>query len=287
MLDVFDSIVLAYPQKGHTHGPLDGTFGQCCVKIGNEQFDSAGQVVSILQSFLDDAVLEAGASCNKVAYKLDESPSWETWWDELQLQMGNLTGPLAPHWFHICSRKDLDATEKDSPETSWPNAPSSRPGDIVCAIKDRMASGRAHQVALLMPERDIKLTRQLLSVQPSGLHPRRHLKRDDARKIIARAKEVFDEQLINQAAYDFLISWASGTAVKQKRPDVYHFLNHRCNDPAAAPAASQAVPRYLHPGRQEPRQIQIHRVDGSALPLQDEEEADDAEHQQQYVALDQ
>ena len=284
MLDVFDSIVLAYPQKGHTHGPLDGTFGQCCVKIGNEQFDSADQVVNILQSFLDDAVLEAGAHCNKVAYKLDESPSWEAWWDELQLQMGNLTGPLAPHWFHICNRKDLDATEIDAPETSWPNAPPSRPGDIVCAVKDRMASGRAHQVALLMPERDIKFHRQLFSLQPSGLHPRRHLKRDDVRKIIARAKEAFDQQLINQAAYHFLIGWASGTAVKQKRPGVYQFLNHRCNDPTVTAAASQVAPRYLYPGQQEPRQIQTLRVDSSLLPRQDVK-ADDTEHQQ-YVALE-
>ena len=32
-MGVFESIVLCYPQKGHTHGPLDGVFGQMCVKL--------------------------------------------------------------------------------------------------------------------------------------------------------------------------------------------------------------------------------------------------------------
>eukprot|EP00974_Lingulodinium_polyedra_P097180 9418287-Lingulodinium_polyedra.AAC.1 len=29
-MGVFESIVLCSPEKGHTHGPLDGVFGQMC-----------------------------------------------------------------------------------------------------------------------------------------------------------------------------------------------------------------------------------------------------------------
>jgi hypothetical protein len=136
-----------------------------------------------------------------------------------------------------------------------------------------------------MPEKEVQLHRRLFSVQPSGLHPRRPIKRDDARKIIARAKEVFDEQLINQAAYDFLIGWVTGTATKQKRPDAYRFLNHRCNDPAALSPSAQVAPRYQHLNRAEPRLIQIFRVDGGLLPLQDDE-ADNPQNEQLYVSLD-
>lgn len=269
ILDVLDSIILGYPQKGHTHGPLDGTFGQCCVKIGNEQFDSANHVVQILQTFLDNAVLEAGAKHNKLAYKLDESPSWEAWWDELNLQMGCLTGPLAPHWFRICSRKDLDSLEQEAPATAWAHAPPSDPGDIVCAVKDRMASARSHQVALLVPASEIKNLQQSLSIQPQGLHPRRPIKKKDAQKVIARAGEVLSEGLISQEAHDFLVGWASSSLPRNKRPSTYNFLQHRCND--RSNSKSHAIcpsPRFHHPHQREPRPIRIYRSDGEPLPNQ-------------------
>ena len=106
-LDILDHAHLGYPEKGHTHGPLDATYGQCCVKIANSEFQDPSEVVDILQGFLDEAALDPGTSQNKQAYKLDESADWEAWWDEVDLRMSQLTGPEAPHWFHICSRKDL------------------------------------------------------------------------------------------------------------------------------------------------------------------------------------
>ena len=269
-MDVLESIILAYPQKGHTHGPLDATFGQCCVKIANEQFDSANHVVQILQTFLDNAIMESGASQNKVAYKLDESPSWEAWWDELHLQMANLTGPDAPHWFHICNRRDLDLQARDAPETAWPGAPQPQPGDIVCAVKDRMASPRAHQVALLVPSSEVERHRQSLSVQPQGLHPRRPVRKDDAKKLIASSTSAFHDGLITLEAHGFLVGWATGTTVKERRPSTYTFLTHRCSDPNLRPA--WPVAQYHHPAHREPRQIQILRSDGAPLPFPDDGE---------------
>ena len=47
-MGVFESIVLCYPQKGHTHGPLDGVFGQMCVKLSLAEFQDDMDVVNIL-----------------------------------------------------------------------------------------------------------------------------------------------------------------------------------------------------------------------------------------------
>ena len=38
----------AYPRSGHSHGPLDGAFGQLCVKLANKAFDDDMDVVRIL-----------------------------------------------------------------------------------------------------------------------------------------------------------------------------------------------------------------------------------------------
>ena len=37
-LNCVESFTYLYPEKGHTHGPLDATFGQTCVKLYVEEF---------------------------------------------------------------------------------------------------------------------------------------------------------------------------------------------------------------------------------------------------------
>lgn len=44
---VVDVISLAFPQKGHTHGPLDATGGQAVVKCSNSEFSSANELTAI------------------------------------------------------------------------------------------------------------------------------------------------------------------------------------------------------------------------------------------------
>ena len=53
-LNILESISLLYPEKGHTHGPLDGTFGQMCVKLSLEEFQDDLDVVDILDDFPKD-----------------------------------------------------------------------------------------------------------------------------------------------------------------------------------------------------------------------------------------
>ena len=63
--------------KAHTHGPLDATIGECCVKLSNTEFDAPLAVVDVLQQFLDGSTFEHSANDNKQAYELDESTNWE------------------------------------------------------------------------------------------------------------------------------------------------------------------------------------------------------------------
>ena len=44
-LDYFVRWTNVYPRSGHSHGPLDGAFGQLCVKLANKEFDDDMDVV--------------------------------------------------------------------------------------------------------------------------------------------------------------------------------------------------------------------------------------------------
>lgn len=52
LLATVDRVTLAYPFKGHTHGPLDATGGQACVKCSNSAFSSATGLVAIYDAWL-------------------------------------------------------------------------------------------------------------------------------------------------------------------------------------------------------------------------------------------
>ena len=73
-MGVFESIVLCYPEKGHTHGPLDGVFGQMCVNLSLAEFEDDMDVVSILDDFLKSSGLDTGSREGAQAYKLDQAP---------------------------------------------------------------------------------------------------------------------------------------------------------------------------------------------------------------------
>ena len=83
--------------KGHTHGPLDATFGQTCVKLFSEEFGDDLDVVDILGDFLKTSgLLDAGTRAAAKAFKLDEAAEWIKWVEEVDLAMSALTGPEAP-----------------------------------------------------------------------------------------------------------------------------------------------------------------------------------------------
>ena len=57
-LNILESISFLYPEKGHTHGPPDGTFGQKCVQLPLQEFQDDRDVVDILEEFLKTSGLD-------------------------------------------------------------------------------------------------------------------------------------------------------------------------------------------------------------------------------------
>ena len=106
-LNILESISFLYPEKGHTHGPRGGTFGQMCVKLSLEEFQDDLDVVDIVEDVLKTSGLDAATRQAAMAYKLDEAPEWVQLAEEVGLSMSALTGPAAPHDFRTCRRRHL------------------------------------------------------------------------------------------------------------------------------------------------------------------------------------
>ena len=94
-LNCVDSFAYMYPEKGHTHGPLDATFGQTWVKLSLEEFEDDMDVLDMLDHFLQTSGLDAGTREGANAYKLDEAAEWVKWAEEVGLAISALTGPEA------------------------------------------------------------------------------------------------------------------------------------------------------------------------------------------------
>ena len=269
ILGVVRHFNLGYPLKGHSHGPLDAVFGQAAVKMANADFDDDEELIAVLQKFLSEASLDPGSEGDATAYKLDEAADWVSWWGEVPLQMSNLTGPLAPHWFHICAREDLTSEELDAPRTAFLGAPDPTGQDIVVAIKDRMSSPKTHQVALLVSGRDVPRLRATLRERPAGLHERRAFSPKDRETVWNAAQEALRAEAISPKAAAYLQEWAIGTRRRKPRPETYEFLTPVTAAPAAAPR--QGPPMW-----RAGREVLIRPAAGApALPLEGDCHAED------------
>ena len=242
-LNILDSITLAYPQKGHTHGPLDGTFGQLCVKLSNTEFEDDLSVVEILNGFLVNVGIDTGSKELAKAYKLDEAACWIDWADSVDLAMSHLTGPTAPHYFRFCRRKLIGlggplrdgSTEQQGKAENRGLEPDGE--DVVMIVKDRMASSEVSQIILMVPAADLPRLHRL-ELQPVGNHARRAATDADRRKVSDAALAAFRAKAISQKACDYLMHWAQGTRRRLPRPRTYKFLEHR-RGAAAGPQPRQ------------------------------------------------
>ena len=61
------------PREGPQPWPLDGCFGQMCVKLSLAEFDDDLEVVAILDEFLMSSGLDSGSREGARAYKLDKA----------------------------------------------------------------------------------------------------------------------------------------------------------------------------------------------------------------------
>jgi hypothetical protein len=265
-LGVFQWVTLAYLITGHTHENLDGTFGQLTVKLSALEFDSDTEVLVILHRLLGDLGIDRASRNAAKAYKLDEAADWQEWWGETGLSLSRLTGPDAPHWFHVCRLKDMGET--DVPLTSVPGMPPPLPDDVVMVVKERMASVSAHQVLRLLPA---NACQNLVRVQPRGLHSRRAGGEEVKAKVARVAKDLLAKGVIQPAAHDYLVGWAEGTGERHARPLTYSFLEVRpqLDRPAAGP---------VRWGRGALRvQVQVRGLSGGLLPLEHEPDGGEAE----------
>ena len=246
-LGVFRWVSLNYLITGHTHEDLDATFGQLTVKLSMAEFDDDMDVVEQLMRLSGGLGIDAESRRASIAYKLDEAPEWEHWWDEVGLQLNNLTGPSAPHVLRVCLRRDLGCTAENAAERGVAVQPL--PGliphgdDVVLVVKAFMSSPQIHQMLVALPFHG----RPRLSLQPAGLHGRR-LGDDRVKGIVARrAEEVFAEGHINSRARDYLVQWASGVRRRLPKPEAYAFLSHRWHQGQSDSSLAQASRRGASP----------------------------------------
>jgi hypothetical protein len=226
-LGVFRWVTLNYLTTGHTHDMLDGTFGQITVRLSKFEFDDDMDVVAILIRLLGDLGIEESSRRASLAYKLDEAPCWNTWWEEISLHFSKLTGPMAPHSFRVITRLDLGKCtgghgELEVRPEPLPNGPPESGGDIVVVVKHYMHSRVLCQVFTAWPESACaRLTRQ-----PAGTHQRRPVREGDRRKVVNKAEELHRIRQINGKAKDYLVEWATGERRRFPRPVRYDFLDH-------------------------------------------------------------
>ena len=207
-----------YPEKGHTHGPLDDTFGQVCAKLSLQEFQDDLDVVNILDEFLKTSGLDAATRQDAMAYKLDEAPEWVQWAEEVDLNLSALTGPEAPHYFRTCRRRHLGTMSTHGGDAAAEAAASQRSDhrgyqphgdDVVLVVKDRMASIEVSQIILMLPAADLGRIHGL-PLQPHGTHQRRSASEADRRKVYDAAHAVWQADAITPKARDYLTQWSSG-----------------------------------------------------------------------------
>ena len=250
-LDYFVRWTNVYPRSGHSHGPLDGCFGQLCVKLANMEFDDDMDVVRILDELIRTMKgLDEGSSEGALAYKLDNAAQWVPWLEETNVQMTALTGPEAPHSFSLVKRKNLGFVAVGDGKAEWttivqarlPVKGESNPApdleDVVMVVKDWMASAVA-QIVVVIPASEIPYLRGLPE-QPQGLWPRRPMSDKDREEVRRKACNVQAVNGISQKACDYLTGWVTGIRERQRRPEQYAFLTRPRYVPAM-PRASEAA----------------------------------------------
>ena len=104
---IFRWVSLGYLVVGHTHDLVDQSFGQLTVKLSFEEFDDANECVAKLDRIVNELNIDASSRGVARAYKLDQVPDWEEWWDPAGVKFSKMTGHMAPHLMRICLREDL------------------------------------------------------------------------------------------------------------------------------------------------------------------------------------
>jgi len=229
-LDVLQYITFAYMTVGHTHCELDGTFGQVTVKLARREFDDDMDVVKHLNEIIESIGIDEESKRGSMAFKCDEAADWVSWWNEVPVEIKQITGPRSPQFFRIVRRCNLGrgegaAAEAQAQHTPFPGNFDQRPGDVMMVSKAEMHDDHVHEVRTILPEG----LQNGFTRQPVGLHSRRRLDMKLRSSVSRAARKCAANNGINAKAAAYLTEWAGGTRPKQHRPQSYSFLERAVN----------------------------------------------------------
>ena len=118
--------------------PLDGLFGQMCIKLSLSNFEDDMDVAEILDGFLKGSGLDTGTRDGSKADKLEASARWVEWDETVNLTMSNLTSPEAPHYLPITHWRLVGAGGPGGTMCAWADHRGyPHPDDMVMIVKDR------------------------------------------------------------------------------------------------------------------------------------------------------
>ena len=241
-----------------------------------KEFDDDLQCVEKLSRFVTELGIDRASRDAAVAYKMDESASWEQWFDQTGLSFSNLTGRDAPHYFRLALRMDLGnmglssgghmGREERNINVGEVEGAAKDGSDVMLVVKARMASLRVSQVCCVFPA---AFRGRLQLQQPRGLHPRRPGGDAVKAKMATVAKQLSQERVISAAARAYLVDWANGVRPRQPRPLRYSFLD--CQWRAEAPGVPLRDPVHV-PGPVRLVRVRLLGMQGAPLPEDAEEE---------------
>ncbi|CAE7335211.1 unnamed protein product [Symbiodinium sp. CCMP2592] len=232
-LRVFRYTVASFLRPGHSHEDLDQVFSQQSAFIGRHCFDSASEVVQLIDStYRPDDVGERErkraktASVTMTCVKLDSVALWQDWVAVLGLRFKGLrkVGQV-----RFCLRGDLDPSSYGGcvPHELTGCEPS--PEDIMLLAKRFMADATPYYVACVVSAQRAADLRSSFQ-QPTGTADRRAISPKVRKNITALAPKCVNQGILSREAEAYLTNWCEGTWQKQPRPVSYSHLEYRRPD---------------------------------------------------------
>ncbi|CAE7245870.1 unnamed protein product, partial [Symbiodinium sp. CCMP2592] len=196
------------------HEDLDQVFSQQSAFIGRHCFDSASEVVQLIDStYRPDDVGERErkraktASVTMTCVKLDSVALWQDW-----AKSAKFVSVFVETWTLL-----LMAGCEPSPE------------DIMLLAKRFMADATPYYVACVVSAQRAADLRSSFQ-QPTGTADRRAISPKVRKNITALAPKCVNQGILSREAEAYLTNWCEGTWQKQPRPVSYSHLEYRRPD---------------------------------------------------------
>ena len=145
--NLFECVVLAFLQVGHTHEILDAIFGVMAAHVSKQlSWNTPEQMLEHVQRKMSDHLRPLRVASGVVS----EVRAWREWLEplgDIKAKEGitNLTGTGSSHWFCYCRRAKtpLQFAERCRP------SPGDSPHDVVLLVKQYMSDEQLAQPPLL------------------------------------------------------------------------------------------------------------------------------------------